>query len=86
MSPKYCKHFPGNSNGSVYLQFWRPGFDSWVSKMPGRRKWQPTRVFSPGEFNGRRSLADYSPWGSKESDTTDQLTLTFKILNEHKNY
>ena len=39
-----------------------------------------------GEFHGQRSLADYSPWGSKESDTSEQLTLTFKIFNEHKNY
>ena len=36
-----------------------------------RRKWQPTPVFLPGEFHGQRSLADYSPWGRKESDTTE---------------
>ena len=34
----------------------------------------PTPV--PGEFHGQRSLAGYSPWGSKESDTTEQLTLS----------
>ena len=28
-------------------------------------------VFSPGKSNGQRSLADYSPWGHKELDTTD---------------
>ena len=28
-------------------------------------------VFVPGEFHGQRSLADYSQWGSKESDTTE---------------
>ena len=27
------------------------------------------------EFHGRRSLVDFSPWGRKESDTTEQLTL-----------
>ena len=26
------------------------------------------------EFHGQRSLADYSPWGCKESDTTQRLT------------
>ena len=26
------------------------------------------------EFHGQRSLACYSPWGRKESDTTEQLT------------
>ena len=30
-----------------------------------RRKWQPTPVFLPGEFQGQRSLAGYSPWGCK---------------------
>ena len=32
-------------------------------------------VFLPGEFNGQRSLAGYSPWGCKELDRTEQLTL-----------
>ena len=36
-----------------------------------RRAWQPTPVFLPGEYHGQRSLAGYSPWGRKESDTTE---------------
>ena len=36
----------------------RPGFDSWVGKIPWRRKWQPTPVFLPGESHGQRSLTD----------------------------
>ena len=36
-----------------------------------RRAWQPTPVSSPGESHGQRSLAGYSPWGHKESDTTE---------------
>ena len=44
-----------------------------VRKIPWRRKWQPTPLFLPGEFHGQRSLASYSPWGCKESDTTEQL-------------
>ena len=28
-----------------------------------------------GEFHGQRSLAGYSPWGHKELDTTEPLTL-----------
>ena len=35
----------------------------------------PTQVFWPGEFHGQRSLAGSSPWGRKELDTTEQLTL-----------
>ena len=41
-----------------------------------RREWHPTPIFLPGEFHGQRSLAGYSPWGCKESDTTEQLTHT----------
>ena len=38
-----------------------------------RRKSQPTPVFLPGESHGWRSLVGYSPWGRKESDTTEQI-------------
>ena len=41
-----------------------------------RRKWLPTPVFLPGEFHGQRSQAEYSPWGRKELDMTEQLTLS----------
>ena len=41
----------------------------------GPREWQPTPVFLPGEFHGQRSLAGYSPWGQKELDTTERLSL-----------
>ena len=42
-----------------------------------RREWLPTPVFLLGESHGQRNLAGYSPWGHKESDTTEQLTLLF---------
>ena len=45
-------------------------FDPWVGKSPWSRKRQPTPVFLPGQFHGERSLAGYSPWGHKESNTT----------------
>ena len=31
-------------------------------------------VFLPGDFQGQKSLAGYSPWGRKESDTTERLS------------
>ena len=49
------------------------GFDSWLRKIPWRRKWQPTPVFLPGEPHGQRSLEGYSPWDGKESDTTEVI-------------
>jgi len=54
-------------------RFERYKFDFWVRKIPWRRKWQPTPVFLPGEFHGQRNLVGYSPWGLKESDTTEQV-------------
>ena len=44
-------------------------------KIPRRRKWQLTPIFLPGKLHGRRSLAGYSPWSCKESDTAEPLTL-----------
>ena len=55
------------------------GFDPWVWKIPWRRKWQPTPVFLLGKFHGQRSLRGYSPWGYKESDMPEQLTLTLSL-------
>ena len=49
----------------------------WVGKIPWRGEWLPTPVFLPGEFHGQRGLADYTPWGRKELDTTEQLSLSF---------
>ena len=49
-------------------------------KIPWRRKWQPTPVFLPGEFNGQRSPAGYSPQGPKESDMTEQITHTSRSI------
>ena len=50
-----------------------PGFDPWVGKIPWRREKLPTPVFWPGEF---------SPWGRKESDTTEQLAPHFADLTQ----
>ena len=60
----------------ICLQCRRPRFDPWVRKIPWRREWLPTPVSLPGEFHGQRSLADCSPWGRRESDKTEQLTLS----------
>ena len=42
-----------------------------------RRKWHPTPVFLPGKSHEQRSLVGYSPWGHKESDTTEWLHFTW---------
>ena len=45
-------------------------FDLWIGKIPWRRARLPAPVFWPGEFHGL-----YSPWGCRELDTTEQLSL-----------
>ena len=39
--------------------------ETWVRKIPWRRKWQPTPVFLPWKSHGQRSLAGHSPWDCK---------------------
>ena len=63
----------------IHLQCGRPEFDPWDGKIPWRRERLPTPVFWPGEFHGQ-----YSPWGHKESDTTERLSLTSNIFNSYK--
>ena len=55
-----------------YMQCRRPRFNPWVGKIPWRRERLPTPVSWPGEFHGL-----FSPWGCKESDTTEQLSFNF---------
>ena len=54
----------------------RHRFDPTVWTIFWRRAWQWTPVFLPGKSHGQRSLSGYSPWGRKESDTTERLTLS----------
>ena len=61
-----AKEFPKwLSSKKICLQCRRQGSNPWVRKMPWKRKWQPTPVFSPGEFHGQRSLVGFSPWGHR---------------------
>ena len=53
----------------------RRSFHPWSGKIPWRRKWPPTPELLPGESHGQRSLAGYSPWGSKELAMTEQLSM-----------
>ena len=72
--PKICQWI---NNNQIFPQSdFVPMHDPWVGKSPWRRKWQLTPVFLPGEFHGQGSLVGLSPWGHKESDTTEWLTHT----------
>ena len=72
-------HLPDGSDGKAScLQCGRPGFDPWVGKILGRRKWQPTPVPLHGKSREWRSLVGYSRWGPKESGTTVRLHFHFQ--------
>ena len=42
-------------NAGILPRCRRPGFNSWVWKIPWKRKWQLTLVFLPGKSHGQRS-------------------------------
>ena len=49
-----------------------------------KRKWQPTPLRLPGESDGQRSLAGYSPWVAKSDWTTARVDcLYFPIEKIH---
>ena len=64
-----CWASPWFSNKESACQCRRHGFDSWISKIPWRRKWQPTPVFLPGKSHVLTSLVGYSSVGSQKSQT-----------------
>ena len=55
--------------------------ETWVQSLGGKILWRrerlPTPVFWPGEFHGL-----YNPWGCKESDTTEWLSLNDDISSD----
>ena len=57
----------------------RWGFDPWIRKISWWRKWQPTPVFLPGKAHGQRSFMGYSPWGRRELNMTEQLSIQYWI-------
>ena len=40
----------------------------------------PTPVLLPGKSHGQKSLVGCSPWGRKESDTTERLHFHFSLF------
>ena len=52
-----------------------PGFDLWVEKIPWRRAWHPLQYSCLENSHGQRSLVGYSPWGLKELNMTERLSI-----------
>ena len=51
-----------------------------LERSPAESNDLPTPIFLPEESHGQRSLAGYGPWGHKELDMTEQLTLSLEKL------
>ena len=61
------------SKGSLRVGYdWASSLSLFTS-MHWRRKWQPTPVLLPGEFQGQGSLVGCRLWGRTGSDTTEVL-------------
>ena len=66
------KNSPANAGDSGSI----PG----LGRSPGR-KWQPNPLLLTGKYHGQRSLAGYSQWGGKESDTVERLNNSSPVRN-----
>ena len=66
-------YFPGGSEGQESAcSAGDVGSIPGSGRSPGEGHGNPLQYFSPGESQGQRSLAGYSPWGRQESDTTER--------------
>ena len=57
---------------------WSLGWEDFLEKGMAA----PTPVFLSGESHGQRNLPGYSPWGRKESDTTERLSIHAEIKDK----
>ena len=55
-------------------------------RSPGGGHGNPLRYCCLEKSHGQRSLVGYSPWGHKESDMTELLTLSLSLMNNPHHY
>ena len=67
--------FPDGLEVKNILLTRRHGFDSWVWKIPWRKKLQPTPVVLLGKFHGQRSLAGYKRVGLGTAKESNMISL-----------
>ena len=51
-----------------------------LGRFPGEGNSNPLQYFGLENPHGQRSLAGYSPWVHKESDTTERLSTNFFLV------
>ena len=63
--------FPGGGHGNPLLDL---GSIPGLGKFPGGGHGNPLLYFCPENPHGQSCLGGYSPWGRRESDTTERLS------------
>ena len=63
-----------------------PGSIPGMGRSPGEGNGNPLQHSWPAKSHGRRSLIGYSPWGRKESDTTERLHFHLYSWKEKKKH
>ena len=66
--------FPGSDNEESGYSAGDPGLIPGLERFPGGGHGDPLQYPCLENLHGQRSLVGYSPWGYKESDTTDRLS------------
>ena len=61
----------GVSRDKECLQWGDLGSIPWLGRSSGNRHGNPLQYSCLKDPHGQRSLADYSPWGLRESDMTE---------------
>ena len=73
--------FPGGSDDKVSVyNVGDLGSIAGLGRSPGEGNGNPLQYYCLEKSHGQRSLVGYSPWGRKESDTTERLHFPFLIL------
>ena len=71
------KNSPANA-GDARDTGWIPG----SGRSSGVGNGNPLQCSCLGNSNGQRSLAGYSPWGHKDSDTSERPSLSFSQMKK----
>ena len=77
LSLPHCRqflHHLGFRCGSGGKEYSCNGFNPWVGNTPGEGKSYPL------QYSGLENSMDYSPWGHKESDMTELLSLSLFFI------
>ena len=72
--PRICSNFGWDSKASAY-NAGNPGSIPGSGRSPGEGNGNPLQYSCLEKSHGWRNLVGYSPWGHKESDTTERLHL-----------